>query len=77
MGSYCSLYVDAGYLITVTSTKLTRTYLRSDVDIDIPGLLAELTTQVEPNNGLPLLRIHCYNAGRLDAPALQMHGVAS
>jgi len=28
-----------------------------------PGLLADLTTQVETHSGLPLLRIHWYDAG--------------
>lgn len=63
MRSYCSLYVDAGYLIAAASTRVTGTSLRSATEVDVPGLLAELTNQVEADCGLPLLRIHWYDSG--------------
>jgi NYN domain len=63
MRSYCSLYVDAGYLMAAASTRVTGTSLRSATEMDVAGLLAALTAQVERDSGLPLLRIHWYDAG--------------
>lgn len=70
MTSYCSLFVDAGYLMAAASTRVTGTSLRGATDMDVPGLLAELTAQVQADSGLPLLRIHWYDAGtRTGAPS--------
>lgn len=63
MRSYCSLYVDAGYLMSAASTRVTGTSLRSATSMDVAGLLQALTEQVERDSGLPLLRIHWYDAG--------------
>lgn len=63
MRSYCSLYIDAGYLMAACSTRRTGTSLRSATAMDVPALLGELTAQVEAESGLPLLRIHWYDAG--------------
>jgi hypothetical protein len=63
MRSYCSLYVDAGYLMAAASTRVTGTSLRSATEMDVAGLLAALTQQVERDSGLPLLRIHWYDSG--------------
>ena len=63
MRAYCSLFVDAGYLMAAASTRLTGTSLRSATDVDVPGLLEDLSAQVEADCGLPLLRIHWYDAG--------------
>ena len=63
MRSYCSLYVDAGYLTAAASTRVTGTSLRSATEMDVPGLLAALVKQVEDDCGLPLLLIHWYDFG--------------
>lgn len=47
MRSYCSLYIDAGYLMAACSTRRTGTSLRSATAMDVPALLGELTAQVE------------------------------
>ncbi len=76
--SYCSLYVDAGYLIAAASTRVTGTSLRSATDVDVPGLLADLTKQVEADSGLPLLRIHWYDSGtRQGAPSGNQRDIAT
>ena len=78
MRSYCSLYVDAGYLIAAASTRVTGTSLRSATEVDVPGLLAELTKQVETDSGLPLLRIHWYDSGtRQGAPSESQRDIAT
>lgn len=78
MRSYCSLYVDAGYLIAAASTRVTGTSLRSATEVDVPGLLAELTKQVEADSGLPLLRIHWYDSGtRQGAPSGSQRDIAT
>jgi uncharacterized LabA/DUF88 family protein len=76
--SYCSLYVDAGYLIAAASTRVTGTSLRSATEVDVPGLLTELTEQVEADSGLPLLRIHWYDSGtRQGAPSGSQRDIAT
>jgi uncharacterized LabA/DUF88 family protein len=75
--SYCSLFVDAGYLIAAASTRITGTSLRGATDMDVPGLLADLTAQVQADSGLPLLRIHWYDAGtRTGAPSPGQRDIA-
>src|SRR4051812_27760817 len=78
MRSYCSLYVDAGYLMAAASTRVTGTSLRSATEMDVPGLLAALTEQVERDSGLPLLRIHWYDAGtRTGGPGGNQRDIAT
>lgn len=78
MRSYCSLYVDAGYLMAAASTRVTGTSLRSATEVDIPGLVAALTEQVEADSGLPLLRVHWYDAGtRQGAPSGNQKDIAT
>jgi hypothetical protein len=76
--SYCSLYVDAGYLMAAASTRVTGTSLRSATEMNVAGLLADLTSQVEADSGLPLLRIHWYDAGtRGGAPSGNQRDIAT
>lgn len=78
MRSYCSLYVDAGYLMSAASTRVTGTSLRSATEMDVPALLAAMTEQVERLSGLPLLRIHWYDAGtRQGAPSGNQKDIAT
>jgi uncharacterized LabA/DUF88 family protein len=75
--SYCSLFVDAGYLMAAASTRVTGTSLRGATDMDVAGLLADLSAQVQADSGLPLLRIHWYDAGtRTGAPSLGQRDIA-
>jgi hypothetical protein len=70
MTAYCSLFVDAGYLMAAASTRVTGTSLRGATDMDVAGLLADLTEQVQADSNLPLLRIHWYDAGTRQGSAL-------
>jgi hypothetical protein len=63
MRAYCSLFVDAGYLMAAASTRLTGTPLRSAVEVDVPGLLEDVSARVQADCGLPLLRVSWYDAG--------------
>src|SRR5690348_4527133 len=78
MRSYCSLYIDAGYLTAASSTRVTGTSLRSATEMDVAGLLEDLVAQVEHHCGLPLLRIHWYDAGtRQGAPVGTQREIAT
>lgn len=70
MTAYCSLFVDAGYLMAAASTRVTGTSLRGATEMDVAGLLADLTEQVQADSNLPLLRIHWYDAGTRQGSAL-------
>ena len=70
MTAYCSLFVDAGYLMAAASTRVTGTSLRGATDMDVAGLLADLAEQVQADSNLPLLRIHWYDAGTRQGSAL-------
>lgn len=70
MTAYCSLFVDAGYLMAAASTRVTGTSLRGATDVDVAGLLADLAEQVQADSGMPLLRIHWYDAGTRQGSAL-------
>jgi hypothetical protein len=63
MRAYCSLFVDAGYLMAAASTRVSGTSLRSATDMDVSGLLDDVADFVQADSGLPLLRIHWYDAG--------------
>jgi len=52
MRAYCSLFVDAGYLMAAASTRVTGTSLRSATDMDVPGLLDDLQARVQVFNVL-------------------------
>lgn len=76
MRSYCTLYVDAGYLMAAASTRVTGTSLRSATDVDVPGLLTDLAQQVEADCHLPLLRINWYDAARGGTPNAKQREIA-
>jgi uncharacterized LabA/DUF88 family protein len=77
MRAYCSLFVDAGYLLAAASTRVTGTSLRSATDMDVPGLLDDVAAQVQADCGLPLLRIHWYDAGtKAGAPDQRQREIA-
>lgn len=64
MRSQSAVFVDAGYLIAATATRLTGSSLRRGVKVDYGTLISELIASVELRSGLPLLRVYWYDAGR-------------
>ncbi|MTB72981.1 NYN domain-containing protein [Arsenicicoccus cauae] len=63
MRSYCALYVDVGYLLCSSATRVTGTSLRGGVRVDHQALIQRLLAQVEADSGLPLLRVNWYDSG--------------
>ena len=63
MRSHCALYVDAGYLLAASATRVTGTSLRGSVVISYPDLVKGLVAQAESLSGLPLLRLNWYDSG--------------
>jgi len=68
MRSHCAVYVDSGYLLAAAATRVTGTSLRSSVTVDHPALIGQLADQATADSGLPLLRIHWYDAARNGHP---------
>lgn len=64
MRSHSALYVDAGYLLAATATRLTGSSLRRGVSVHHAGLIEQLIKLVESDSGLPLLRVYWYDAAR-------------
>lgn len=63
MRSYCAIYVDAGYLLAASATRVTGTSLRRGVRVDHAALIHGLIAQAEAESGLPLLRVNWYDSG--------------
>ncbi len=63
MRSYCSLFIDVGYLVAASATRVTGSSLRAGIEIDHPGLITGLIDQVEKHSGLRLLRVNWYDSG--------------
>jgi uncharacterized LabA/DUF88 family protein len=63
MRSQCAVYVDAGYLLAASATRVTGTSLRSSVDVDHGALIEAVIDQAERDSGLPLLRVNWYDSG--------------
>lgn len=63
MRSQCAVYVDAGYLLAASATRVTGTSLRSAVDVAHEDLIRGLIGQAEADSGLPLLRVNWYDSG--------------
>lgn len=61
--SYCALYVDAGYLLAATATRVSGSSLRAGVVVDHQRLIDQLIAQAERLSGLPLLRVNWYDSG--------------
>lgn len=61
--SYCALYVDAGYLLAATATRVSGSSLRAGVIVDHQRLIEKLIHQVEEASNLPLLRVNWYDSG--------------
>lgn len=68
MTSRCAVFVDAGYALAAAATRVTGTSLRGGIHIDYEQLITGLTTHAERQSGLPLLRVHWYDAARDGVP---------
>jgi hypothetical protein len=64
MRSHCALYVDVGYLLAASATRVTGTSLRSGIVVSYPDLVTRLVAAAEEASGMPLLRVHWYDSGR-------------
>ncbi len=64
MRSHCALYIDVGYLIAASATRVTGTSLRSGVVVSYPDVVKRLIAAAEEASGMPLLRVHWYDSGR-------------
>ena len=77
MRSYCGIYVDVGYLLAAASTRITGTSYRAATEVDVAGLLADITEQVTEHAGLPLLRTHWYDAASKGAANTEQRRIAT
>ena len=68
MRSTCSLYVDAGYLLSAAATRVAGTSLRSSIHVEYRSLIESLIVEAEDRSGLPLLRVHWYDSARDAVP---------
>jgi uncharacterized LabA/DUF88 family protein len=66
--SRCAVYIDAGYLLAAAATRIAGTSLRSSVEADHGRLIDEIAGHAEEKSGLPLLRVHWYDAARDGVP---------
>ncbi|GAA2975126.1 NYN domain-containing protein [Actinokineospora diospyrosa] len=64
----CAVYVDAGYLLAAAATRATGTSLRGGISADHERLVAALIAHAEERSGLPLLRVHWYDAAENGVP---------
>lgn len=71
MRSHCALYVDAGYLLSATATRVSGTSLRSAIHVDYPAMVRGLVTEAESVSQLPVLRSYWYDSARDGVPDAQ------
>ncbi|MFE0023356.1 NYN domain-containing protein [Amycolatopsis sp. NPDC059021] len=62
------MYVDAGYLLAAAATRITGTSLRSGIEVDHERLIKALVARATECSGLPLLRVHWYDAAANGVP---------
>lgn len=75
MRSHSALYIDAGYLLAATATRVTGSSLRRGVRVEYAALLAALAAHVESQSRLPLLRSHWYDAARDGTPTREQEQI--
>ncbi|HWT33966.1 MAG TPA: NYN domain-containing protein [Microbacterium sp.] len=76
MRDRAALYVDAGYLLSASATRVAGTSLRGAVTVDYAELAASLIRHAEASEGLKVLRINWYDAGRHGTPSLEQEQIA-
>jgi hypothetical protein len=57
------VYVDVGYLLASSATRVTGTSLRSGVEVDHAALVEAIMEQAAESSGLPVLRVNWYDSG--------------
>lgn len=75
MRSYCSVYVDAGYLLASAATRATGTSLRNGIHVEFGRLVASLISQAQERSGLPVLRLHWYDSAKDGVPDRQQERI--
>lgn len=75
MRSHCALYVDVGYLLASSATRVTGTSFRNGIHVDFRGLVGELIEQAEAMSGLPVLRVHWYDSAKNGVPDAQQERI--
>ncbi|GAA2246845.1 NYN domain-containing protein [Rarobacter faecitabidus] len=68
MRSNCALYIDVGYLLASAAVRVTGTSLRAGIQVEFPKLIDDLVRQAEELSGLPVLRVHWYDAAKNAVP---------
>lgn len=68
MRSRCSVFVDAGYLLASAATRVTGTSLRNGISVQYAGLIDAILNEAAEVSGLPVLRLHWYDAARNAVP---------
>ncbi len=63
MRSHSAVYVDVGYLLASSATRVTGTSLRSGVEVDHWSLIEAIMEQAAESSGLPVLRVNWYDSG--------------
>jgi len=76
MRERAALYVDAGYLLSASATRVAGTSLRGAVTVDYAELAGALITHAEASAGLKVLRINWYDAGRHGTPSTEQEQIA-
>lgn len=77
MRSYCGVYVDAGYLTATASLRLTGTSYRAATEVDVASLLTSIVDQAIAHSGLPLLRVHWYDAAARGVASHEQRRIAT
>ena len=75
--SYCGVYVDAGYLMAAASIRETGSSYRAATHVDVAGLLRALAAQAAACSGLPLLRMHWYDASARGVASPEQRQIAT
>lgn len=76
MRSRSAIFVDAGYLIAATATRITGSSLRRGISMNYEKVVQVLIGQVLEDSGLPLLRVYWYDAARGGVPDSDQRGIA-
>lgn len=76
MRSRSAIFVDAGYLIAATATRLTGSSLRRGVVMNYQKIVNELINLVTEDSELPLLRVYWYDAARAGVPDRDQQAIA-
>lgn len=75
MRTTCSLYIDAGYLLAASATRVTGTSLRNGIHVEYASLISALIAEAEERTGMPVLRVHWYDSARNGVPDTQQERI--